>query len=253
MLAPSQGRQPEKRRDFASGRAQRPAADRGRAHGGQLPCCGTSPAATAPNGTGHRRTHTYRHQTIVPVLLIADTMAHPFTQLSQDEQRDQLGCADAWPLLSLSYNPANKKLLIAARHHAGRVDVFDIDLNASVLSASVMLWWWSLTRQLLPTEQSYLEEHLPGSWLSFRSALELLIDWAAGATETQRHDLVRAAAQHCTLFGDAPVCAMDFRTLLETLALVRQVKPVILRVPLLHWLSRWAAEHVGSTLRCPQI
>ena len=114
-------------------------------------------------------------------------MAHPFTQLSQDEQRDQLSCAGSWPLLSLSYNPAAKQVLVAARHHAGRTDVFDIDLSVSALSASGMLWWWSLTRQLLPTEQGLLKEHLRGSWLSYRAALELLIDWAAGATETQRH------------------------------------------------------------------
>ena len=188
-----------------------------------------------------------------PPPLLIDHMAHPFTQLSQDEQRDQLSCADAWPLLSLSYNPAAKQLLVAARHHAGRTDVFDIDLSVSALSASVMLWWWSLTRQLLPTEQGLLEEHLPGSWLSYRAALELLIDWAAGATETQRHEQVRAAAQHCAPFGDSPVRGMDFRTLLETLAHTRQIKPVILRVPLLHWLSQWAAAHTGSPLRCPQI
>ena len=94
--------------------------------------------------------------------------------MSQDEQREQLSCADAWPLVSLSYNPVAKRLLIAARHHAGSTDVFDIDLNVSALSASVMLWWWSMTRQLFPAEQSLLEEHLPGSWLSFRSAVELL-------------------------------------------------------------------------------
>ena len=180
-------------------------------------------------------------------------MAHPFTQLSQDEQREQLSCADAWPLLSLSYNPAAKRLLIAARHHAGRTDVFDIDLNVSALSASVMLWWWSITRQLLPTEQSLLEEHLPGSWLSYRSALELLVDWAAGATEAHRHELVREAAQHCTPFGDGPVRGIDFRTLLETLSHIRPIKRVILRVPLLHWLSQWAARHTASPLRCPQI
>ena len=180
-------------------------------------------------------------------------MAHPFTQLSQDKQREQLTCADAWPLLSLSYNPVAKRLLIAARHHAGRTDVFDIDLNVSALSASVMLWWWRVTRQLLPAEQSLLEEHLPGSWLSFRSALELLIDWAAGATESQRHEVVRGAAQHCTPFGDGPVRGLDFKTLLKILSNVRPVKPVILRVPFLHWLSQWAAQHTGFPLRCPQI
>ena len=82
--------------------------------------------------------------------------------------------------------------------------------------------------------------------------MELLLDWAAGATEAPRHDLVCAAAQHCTPFGDAPVRALDFRSLLETLALNRQIKPVILRVPLLHLLSTWAAQHTGHPLRCPQ-
>ena len=180
-------------------------------------------------------------------------MAHPFTQLSQDEQRGQLSCADAWRLLSLSFNLAARRLLIAARHHAGRTDVFDIDLNVYALSASVMLWWWSVTLQLLPAEQSLLGEHFPGSWLSYRSALELLINWATGATETQRHELVRGAAQHCTPFGDGCIRGLDFRTLLEILSHVRPIKPVILRVPLLHWLPKWAAQHTGNPLRCPQI
>ena len=179
-------------------------------------------------------------------------MASAFTQLSQEEQRDQLGCADAWLLLPVSHNPQQGKLLLAAGHDAGRVHVFDIDLQQSVLSASIMPWWWSVTRQLLPAEQRCLEEHLSGSWLSYRACMELLLDRAAGATEAQRHDVVRATAQHCTPFGDAPVRAMDFRSLLETLALNRQIKPVILRVPLLHWLSTWAAQHTGHPLRSLQ-
>ena len=176
-----------------------------------------------------------------------------FTQLSQVEQQEQLSCGDAWPLLSLPFNPAAKKLLVAARHHAGRTDVFNIDRNVSALSASVMLWWWSMMRQLLPTEQGLMEEHRPGSGLSFRSALELLIDWAAGATEVQRQQLVPGAAKHCTPLNDGPIRGMDFRTLLETLSHIRPIKPVILRVPLLHWLSLWAARHTDSPLRCPQI
>ena len=74
-----------------------------------------------------------------------DTMAHPFVQLSPDEQREQLSCADAWPVLSISYNLDSKKLLLAARHHAGRADVCNIDPRVSVLSASTALWWWSFT------------------------------------------------------------------------------------------------------------
>ena len=82
--------------------------------------------------------------------------------------------------------------------------------------------------------------------------MELPLDWAAGATEAERHDVVTAAAQHCTPFGDAPVRAMDFRSLIETLAMFRQIKPVFLRVPLLHWLSTWAAQLTGHRLCCPQ-
>ena len=129
--------------------------------------------------------------------------------------------------------------------------MFDIGLAKSILSTSIMLWWWGLTRKLWPAEQSCLEEHLPGSWRAYRSCMELVIDWAAGALETQRQHLVRAVAQHCTPFGDGPVRSMDFRSLLETLSLIHQVKPVILRVPLLHWLSAWAAQHNGASLRCP--
>ena len=161
------------------------------------------------------------------------------------------GMADAWPLLSVSHNRQPSTLLIAARHHAGRIDVFGINLQKYVRSASITLWWWSLTRHLLPAEQSCLEAHLSGSCLSYSACMELMLDWAAGATEAQRHDIVRAAAQQWTPFGDATVRSMDFGSLLETLALIRHIKPVTLRVPLHHWLSTWAAQHTGHPLRCP--
>ena len=103
-----------------------------------------------------------------------------------------------------------------------------------MLSSSILLWWWSLTRQLLPAEQSHLEEQLPSSWLSYRSTMELFIDWASGTPETKRHDTVKEVVPHCSPFGDGPVRAPDFCSLLETLALLRQIKPAILRVPLLH-------------------
>ena len=49
--------------------------------------------------------------------------------------------------------------------------------------------------------------------------MELCIDSAADATETERHDLVKEAAQHCTPFGEGPIRTLEFRSLLETLAL----------------------------------
>ena len=49
---------------------------------------------------------------------------------------------------------------MVARHHAGITDVFDINLILSAFSSSLMLWWWTFTRQLLQAEQSLLEEHL---------------------------------------------------------------------------------------------
>ena len=62
-------------------------------------------------------------------------MAHSFIQLSQEEHREQVGYTDAWPLLSLSYDQPSQRLTIAGCHHTGRIDVFEIDLNKSVLSA----------------------------------------------------------------------------------------------------------------------
>ena len=72
--------------------------------------------------------------TCLPAWSTTDLMAYPFTQWSQDEQREQLHCADAWPLLSLWYNPVAKRLLIASRYAASGTDVFDINLNVPVLS-----------------------------------------------------------------------------------------------------------------------
>ena len=79
------------------------------------------------------------------------------------------------------------------------------------------------------------------------------MDWAVRAAEARRHYFVRKAAQHNTLFGYGPVRGMDFRTLLETLAHIRQVRPVILRVRFLHLHSECAAHHTGRQLCCPHI
>ena len=46
---------------------------------------------------------------------------------------------------------------------------------------------------------------------------------------------------------------LQFDDFVEVLARTRKAQPVLVRIPLLHWLTVWAAERDGSAVACPKI
>ena len=87
-------------------------------------------------------------------------MAHPFSALSPDHQREQLTAADAWPLLSIALDSQQPpRLLASARHMPANVDVLSIPLAGSPIEASCVLWWFAFTEQLTENEISLLTTH----------------------------------------------------------------------------------------------
>ena len=110
-------------------------------------------------------------------------MAHPFSALSPDLQREQLTAADAWPLLSVALDSQQPpRLLASARHMPANVDVLSIPLAGSPIEASPLLWWFAFTEQLTENEISLLTTHHDASWLPYASCMSALIDWGARAS-----------------------------------------------------------------------
>ena len=66
----------------------------------------------------------------------------------------------------------------------------------------------------------------------------------------QRREFLQSCRAHISEFGDGPVSALDFLGLLDLIAGTEQVKPVLLRVCVLHWLSTWAATQDVLTVAC---
>ena len=182
------------------------------------------------------------------------TMAHPFSALSPDLQREQLTAADAWPLLSIALDSQQPpRLLASARHMPANVDVLSIPLAGSSIEASPLLWWFAFTEQLTENEISLLTTHHDASWLPYASCMSALIDWGARASTLDQATLASAALAHISPFSPDLPPSIPFRRLLDPLAFDEAIKPKVARVALLHWLATWAAQQTGSRLACPPL
>ena len=181
-------------------------------------------------------------------------MAHPFSALSPDLQREQLTAADAWPLLSIALDSQQPpRLLASARHMPANVDVLSIPLAGSPIEASPLLWWFAFTEQLTENEISLLTTHHDASWLPYASCMSALIDWGARASTLDQATLASAALAHISPFSPDLPPSIPFRRLLDLLAFEEAIKPKVARVALLHWLATWAAQQTGSRLACPPL
>ena len=181
-------------------------------------------------------------------------MAHPFSALSIDLQREQLTAADAWPLLSIALDSQQPpRLLASARHMPANVDVLSIPLAGSPIEASPLLWWFAFTEQLTENEISLLTTHHDASWLPYASCISALIDWGARASTLDQATLASAALAHISPFTPDLPPSIPFRRLLDLLAFEEAIKPKVARVALLHWLATWAAQQTGSRLACPPL
>ena len=99
-----------------------------------------------------------------------------------------------------------------------------------------------------------LRTHFPAySWLSYQVCARLLLDYAAGKPTTDRDVLLRVAISHCRDFGDDSLRNLALEDLLDVLGQVTAVRPVVLRFPLVHWLTLWPATHRGLQLAYPAI
>ena len=144
---------------------------------------------------------------------------------------------------------------MAARHYDCNVNVNNVPLTPqSSIPASLALYGAVVTGKLKDLDVKTLRTHFPSySWLSYQECVRLLLDYAAGKPATDRDVLLRAAISHCREFGDDSLRNLAFEDLLDVVGWVTTVRPVVLRIPLVHWLTLWAATHRGLQLAYPSI
>ena len=146
-------------------------------------------------------------------------------------------------------------MYVAARHCDSNVSVNNVCLmpQSSIL-ASLALHWAVMMGKLQDLDVKTLRTHFQDhSWLSYQECVRLLLDYVAGKPATDRDVLLRAAISHCREFGDDSLRNLAFEDLLDVLGWVTAVHLVVLRIPLVHWPTMWAATHRGLQLAYPSI
>ena len=178
-----------------------------------------------------------------------------FATLSPAERQASLRGAETWPVLSISEDAATTRVYAAARHYESNVNVNNVLLTSqSSVLASLALYWAVVTGKLKDLDVKTLRTHFPAySWLSYQRCVLLLLDYATEKPATDRDVLLRAAISHCREFGDDSLRNLAVEDLLDVLGWVTAVRPVVLRFPLIQWLTLWAATHRGLQLAYPTI
>ena len=163
-------------------------------------------------------------------------MPNAFTTLSPEKQRESVRPAEVWPFLRVAWQTERQQLLGDVRHRASAVDVKMLPLLGNPMYVSPHLWWFVLTAAYASDlELDALTDHASQhSWLPYPQLVTKFLTWAAKATTPQRREFLQACRAHISEFGDGPVSALDFLGLVDLIAGTEQVKPVLLRVCVLH-------------------
>ena len=145
-------------------------------------------------------------------------------------------------------------LLLTAQHFKTSTVVRGIPMGDSPLQASVALWWVVLTGQILRGELDALRDHCRNYHLAtFRDLFDNFLDQVAALPHARRNNLIHAAHQHCADRDDTFLAKLQFDEFVEVLAGMRKAQLVLLRIPLLHWLTLWAADRDGCAVAWPKM
>ena len=174
-----------------------------------------------------------------------------FARKSPAEQLLALQPQDIWPIISVSWNPEVCELQFGVRHYAAATDVKGVKATDSILSASA-LWWAVTVGTLLPLDASTLVERDPiHYWGSYQDSMIQVVAYIKGAGpggEHHRKVELQSLAAAAVADYNQDIKSMDPDSFLIMLAAEREIGRREHRVPLLHWLSGWAARQQGKTL-----
>ena len=174
---------------------------------------------------------------------------HPFAAKSPAEKAAAIRPADAWPATAVGWRATDGKLLLTVTHHEANAPVEAFAADDNMLGAVCLLW--SVATGSLPAlDAATLVQRDPNhQWSTYQSAMHDLVTFLASAPADAAQDLQQRAAAHVAPYGDF-LRAVSPDAFLQLLAWDEDLKRPVHRIPLLHWLLTWQAQHNRSTLRC---
>ena len=175
-------------------------------------------------------------------------LAHAFAALGELERRADLTPVAMWNVASIGWNLAAAELNVGVMHYAARVVVTAVPLSAPRL-ASMALWWASVTGQLPSSDRNALATRdLGHHWGTFGEDLTAFLAWAAAAPADQRMAAHAEAVAPLQGWVVTPLRTLSFENFVSTLAFELDVRPLLARLGLVHWLSSWAASREMKVL-----
>lgn len=178
---------------------------------------------------------------------------HPFAKKSHAEQLSSLRPEEIWPINTVSWDASADHLILGVRHHEAGTDVKAVRATEQMLS-STALWWATVTGGLQPLDQKLLTERDPTHyWGSYQDCMTVLVEHLQGSSpegiERRKMDLHLLASTAVSEYHQE-LRSVTADTFLQILAGDQENLRPEHKVPLVHWLSAWAARQQGRILAC---
>ena len=180
-----------------------------------------------------------------------DVTTDAFRALSPADRLAAVTPRGSFPCTGAAWNPLACELLLTLHHHpsgglyAGR-------LADDAFLGSVCLIWAAATDSPAHLDMESLRNHAGNkSWLTYNMAIDTQVAFHAQATPAQLTDLHSEASLFTARNGDQSLRMLSQDEFLMVLSGEHDLKPPVMRLPVIYWLLSWAAKQTGSALACP--
>ena len=185
--------------------------------------------------------------------VIPDVSAYAFRALSPADRVAAITPRDSFPCTGAAWNPLARELLLTLHHHPSGVLCAGCPADDAFLG-SVCLMWAAATDSLAHLDMESLRNHAGQmSWLTYGMAIDALVAFHAQATPAQMTDLHSEASLFTARYGDHTLRTLSQDEFLMVLSGEHDLKPPVMRLPVIYWLLSWAAKQAGSALACPDL
>ena len=185
--------------------------------------------------------------------VIPDVSADAFRALSPADRVAAITPRDSFPCTGAAWNPLARELLLTLHHHPSGVLCAGCPADDAFLG-SVCLMWAAATDSLAHLDMESLRNHAgQTSWLTYGMAIDALVAFHAQATPAQMTDLHSEASLFTARYGDQTLRTLSQDEFLMVLSGEHDLKPPVMRLPVIYWLLSWAAKQAGSALACPDL
>ena len=190
---------------------------------------------------------------MVAAAVIPDVSADAFRALSPADRVAAITPRDSFPCTGAAWNPLAHELLLTLHHHPSGVLCAGCPADDAFLG-SVCLMWAAATDSLAHLDMESLRNHAgQTSWLTYGMAIDAPVAFHAQATPAQMTDLHSEASLFTARYGDQTLRTLSQDEFLMVLSGEHDLKPPVMRLPVIYWLLSWAAKQAGSALACPDL